>query len=116
MRSGAWLCFGLMACLLACSGDYPLAATPCDDYCHATKGLQCDFYNPASCVAQCENDRKNAPACLEQLNAVVTCFRNDPSAVEQRCSFSNFGSGTVFACDLELGRLAECTFLSQSEE
>jgi hypothetical protein len=115
MRAGVWLWLSVSAGLPACAGDYPLSPTPCDDYCHATKGLQCDFYSPASCVAQCENDGRGAASCRLQLNAVVACF-NGSDASEQRCSFSNYGPGVVFSCEAELTSLNDCTFLQQFGE
>ena len=55
----------------ACQGDYPLAPTNCDRWCEATKELQCGYYDPASCVAGCEEQRMDRPECSEEFNAVL---------------------------------------------
>jgi hypothetical protein len=109
MRSGVWLWFSAGLAFSGCSGDYPLEPTACDDYCRATKDLQCDFYSPAGCVQQCEGDHKGDDACRAQLGAVITCFESTPGALEARCRFYSYGSGTELACSLELGALDQCS-------
>jgi hypothetical protein len=105
MRSGVWLWSLAGLAFSGCAGDYPLEPTACDDYCRATKGLQCDFYSPASCVSHCESDHKGAELCRAQLGAVITCFDSTPGALEAGCSF--FSSEA--ACGQELGALDECS-------
>jgi hypothetical protein len=107
MRSGVRLWFTTGLAFFGCSGDYPLEPTACDDYCHATKDLQCDFYSPASCVQRCESDHKGDGACRAQLAAVITCFDSTPGAVEARCRFY---TGNALPCSSELARLDECTY------
>jgi hypothetical protein len=112
MRSGVWLWSFAGLVFPACAGDYPLEATPCDDYCHATEDLQCDFYDPARCVEQCERDMKGSEACRMQLNAVIACFVNTPNAAEERCNLygfvDSFGADPT-PCASELSLLTECT-------
>jgi hypothetical protein len=106
MRSGVRLWFLAGLAFSGCAGDYPLEPTACDDYCHATKDLQCDFYTPANCVTQCENDHKGDDACRSQLDAVISCFERTPGAVEERCRFY---SGAEPSCSLELDALEQCS-------
>jgi hypothetical protein len=115
MRSGVWLWFFAGLAFSGCSGDYPLEPTACDAYCHATKDLQCDFYNPASCVLQCERERKGDALCRAQLDATVRCFENTPGAVEARCRFYSYGLGEL-ACGGELGALDECSTALRSDD
>jgi hypothetical protein len=88
-----------------CSGGYPLPPTRCDEWCHATKGQTCqDHYDPASCVASCENADLDSEACRAQFDAVITCFRNSPSALEQRCIYGDAPDD----CELESEALGLC--------
>jgi hypothetical protein len=70
--------------LSGCSGDYPLDATACDEYCHTTQGLQCGFYEPAGCVSQCERELKGEAACWYALEATLGCFKTT-GALMKRC-------------------------------
>ena len=89
MRSGAWLVLlGLTLPLGSCSGGYPLPPTRCDEWCDVTKGAICqEYYNPASCVAQCEQARLDREECSVTFDSALSCFRNHPLALEQRCIF-----------------------------
>ena len=70
----------------ACSGDYPLPPTACDEWCDATKGTSCpDSYDPAACVSHCEESRLIPPGCRTQLDALVRCFREHPSIPQMYC-------------------------------
>lgn len=74
----------------ACSGGYPLAPTPCDEWCDATKGGFCqEYYGPASCVAECEQNDMDMDACRPAFDAMISCFRHSPHALEQRCAYDD---------------------------
>lgn len=93
MRAVKWLALMSLALALpmpACSGDYPLPPTRCDEYCDVTKGGFCqDSYQPASCVAQCESGDLDGEICREPFDAVLSCFRASPRALPQRCAYDN---------------------------
>ncbi len=109
MRLGAWLVlFGLASPVGACSGGYPLPPTRCDEWCDATNGMMCeDFYQPASCVSQCEQGQFGAPECSVQLDAVLACFRASPRAKKQLCGFPTV-EGLPNDCQAQSGALGEC--------
>jgi hypothetical protein len=88
MRSGAWS-WAVVALLGSggCSGGYPLPPTRCDDWCDATKGLQCEYYSPASCVSECESTHFDDPSCSAAMDAVLTCFNHTPGAAEEQCTY-----------------------------
>jgi hypothetical protein len=108
VRSGRWILLTSLALALpvqACSGGYPLPPTRCDEWCDATKGGSCqDYYGPASCVAECESGNVDVAACSAPFDAVITCFRHSPRALEQRCSYDNVPDD----CDAEAQTLAQC--------
>jgi hypothetical protein len=89
MRSGVWLALlGFTLPLGSCSGGYPLPPTRCDEWCGVTQGGMCeDYYNPASCVVQCEQAELDMEACRGPFDAAITCFRNSPNALAQRCVY-----------------------------
>jgi len=79
---------GLTLPLGSCSGGYPLPPTRCDEWCDVTKGAECDdYYDPANCVVQCEQVALSADSCKLPFDAALTCFRNSPNAIEQRCAY-----------------------------
>jgi hypothetical protein len=97
--------------LEACSGGYPLPPTKCDEWCHVTRGGSCpDWYDPSSCVAQCEDSNFSAPECSDQLEAILACYRRSPNAGRQRCLYD----GTLPDCSSEQERLSDCSGLSSS--
>jgi len=108
MRAGTWLALislTLALAMPACSGDYPLPPTRCDEFCDATKGGFCqDYYSPASCVAECESSDTDAEGCRALFDASVSCFRQSPRALEQRCAYDNLPDD----CDIEFGLLLTC--------
>lgn len=106
MRRGAWVLMIWYALGLgACSGGYPLPPTRCDDFCDVTKGIQCaTYYDPASCVSQCEQADFDADTCGGEFDAVVTCFRKTPSALQQLCNYN----AQPNACGSQTQALTEC--------
>jgi len=106
MRAGVWLAlFGLTLPIGSCSGGYPLPPTRCDEWCDVTKGGMCEeYYDPASCVVQCEEADLDATECPIPFDAVLACFRNSPNAVEQRCVYDAVPDD----CQSELEWLMAC--------
>jgi hypothetical protein len=109
MRSGAWLVvcgLALAAPLEGCSGGYPLPPTKCDEWCKVTRGAMCqDWYNPASCVAQCEEANLSAAECSSEFEATLACFRRSPNALIQRCLYDNVPDD----CSNEVALLSNCS-------
>ena len=109
MRSGVWLWLVSGLAISGCAGDYPLEPTPCDDYCHATKNFECDFYAPASCVRECESRGTGDEACRPRLHALFDCLRSSPNAIDSRCTTfgysSSYGDGP---CDAQILELEVC--------
>jgi hypothetical protein len=91
MRLGRWLALMSLALALpisACSGGYPLPPTLCDEWCDATKGGTCEeYYEPAGCVAECEREHLDHETCRATFDVALSCFRNSPHALEQRCTY-----------------------------
>lgn len=108
MQVRGWLALMSFALALptpACSGDYPLPATKCDEWCDATKaGICSDYYDPAACVTECELDNLDAEPCLAQFDAVVKCFVNSPNALRQRCVWDEQSHD----CEAEVEALSLC--------
>lgn len=108
MRSGGWLVLVnvlLALPLPACSGDYPLPPSKCDQWCDATKaGICSDYYDPAACVAACEDENLDTGPCLVPFDAVVKCFSNSPNALRQRCVWDEQSDD----CEAEVQALSEC--------
>ena len=108
MRAGTWLALISLAVTLptlACSGGYPLPPTRCDEFCDVTKGGFCqDYYNPASCVANCESSETDAEACRTLFDATLSCFRSSPRALPQRCAYDD----QTDDCSVELALLLNC--------
>lgn len=105
MRRWVWL--GWALALPSCSGDYPLAPTPCDDLCHATQGPSCpEDYAPAACVASCESAHFGDEACRPYLEEVVRCYRDTPEALEGRCAY--YPATATESCAVAEGLLQTC--------
>ena len=64
------------ACLLlvACNSEYPIAPTPCDDYCLAVQRGDCKDDEPADCVRSCEQERSRAAGCDAALATLSDCY------------------------------------------
>lgn len=109
MRLGLWLVacgLGLTFPLEGCAGGYPLPPTKCDEWCRVTRGATCDeWYNPASCVAQCEESNLSVTACSTEFEATLACFRRSPNALHQRCVYDNVPDD----CSNEVALLSTCS-------
>jgi hypothetical protein len=69
---------GLVAlAALRCDNDYPIAPTPCDDYCLATQRAGCEEDWPDNCVGFCELNRSptSYPHCSEGFDALLACYQ-----------------------------------------
>jgi len=106
----------LLGCALtsgACSGGYPLPPTRCDEFCDATKGLECqDYYEPAACVSSCEQGDVDNASCHVEFDALVGCFRKTPAALSSRCDFSSVGNN-VHPCQMEQDAFGNCIAFNQ---
>lgn len=92
--------------LAACSGDYPLPPTACDEWCEATRSNTCpDLYDPAGCVSNCEHNHFVPAGCRSQLDDFVRCLRQHPSVPSSDCSFPE---STQKACQNKIDALAFC--------
>ena len=91
MWRGVWL--AVIGCVLgvgACSGGYPLPPTRCDEFCQTTHGFQCETgYQPAGCVSICEQGNLDIEACDVQFQALLTCFRTTPGALDSLCFYGS---------------------------
>jgi hypothetical protein len=107
VRTGVWLWLMVALALSGCQGDYPIEPTACDRYCHATKDLLCEYYEPSGCVQQCERDEKSNPLCSVPFEATIACFESTPGAAEEYCSFGSFG-GDDLPCRAEQEAFSTC--------
>jgi hypothetical protein len=115
----------LLAALLAhCQPEYPLAPTPCDDWCLATQRAGCEEDYPERCVSSCEDDFRFVRArCEEPWLALTECYlqapaqdfvcvgeqsRPRPICVSERVKLAACGSDETGSC------MASC--LRQAEE
>jgi hypothetical protein len=111
MGSTAWqrLPLGLalalsLPSLAACSGDYPLPPTRCDQFCSATKSFACEEdYEPAACVVACERNNPMNEACAAPFEASVACLRVAPRSSSFGCRYL-----PTMSCLPEQTILAEC--------
>jgi len=106
MRSAVWLVLlGLAFPLPACSGGYPLPPTRCDEWCDVTRdGLCEDYYDPASCVVQCEEVELDREECSVMFDAALSCLRDSPNAPAQRCVYD----GMPDDCENQLLEVRQC--------
>lgn len=69
----AWLSMG-------CQGGYPIPATRCDEWCDQTRRIDCEPYDPAECVLDCESSGVGSAACADLLNQTLSCLRSKSDA------------------------------------
>jgi hypothetical protein len=108
MRPGVWLWLPLALAFSGCQGDYPLEPTLCDRYCHATHGSDCFFYDPASCVLDCERDNRSV-FCREPLDEVTACFERTSGALEAQCTYDPSRDPASVPCSAERDAYAVCS-------
>lgn len=110
---------------MRCQPEYPLAPTPCDDWCLATQRAGCEEDYPERCVSSCEDDFRFARArCEEQWQAVTECYlqapaedflcveersRPRPICIRERVELAACGSAEAGSCVAScLRQAAEC--------
>lgn len=89
--------------LYACEGEYPLAPTACDDWCHLTENVSCEFYSPSSCVRQCEESGYSS-RCAAELHAAMECIKDH---LDKPWSCFGASDGSM-QCVEEYGALINC--------
>lgn len=102
-----WSLLALGVLSVACATEYPLSATFCDDWCHAT--LACGE-SPSNCVSECELT-KTSGECFERQEDLLECY-SSASSDDFACLERGFQPDTVVvsgACQLERDALFECT-------
>jgi hypothetical protein len=98
--------------LQACQGDYPLAPTLCDDWCHLTESKDaCSFYSPSNCVRECE-ERGYTTRCSAEFEAALACVKGHPSR-KQSCGVQ--GSNVAECTDLD-SDLLNCAYSQPPHE
>jgi hypothetical protein len=96
---GRLIAFGALAAAPSCQGEYPIAPTLCDEWCHAAQTDDCGFGGPASCVAACEREGLTRADCRQQFDEALACYRGTPR--EELC-FPHF------PCSEQEGALRLC--------
>lgn len=85
-----------------CQGEYPLEPTLCDQWCEATHGFSCDFYDPAACVAECEErGYTHDESCQQPFFEALACVRK---VTDWEC----FSASLAQPCQVEIQALYEC--------
>lgn len=79
MRRGVWwwlLGFGVVAC----DGSYAVPATTCDERCDLFVRACHQPYDPAECVAECEESRRAGQfeSCAAEYELLMDCLRPQP--------------------------------------
>lgn len=104
---------GLSLASVGCQNEYPIAATFCDDFCHATIPSGCP-YEPENCVRDCELWRVRTE-CRGALDTLLGCYR-DASSDAFVCRGA--GEGVVVrdqVCQTERDRLHTCQLPEMNE-
>jgi len=93
-----------------CQDGYPIATTRCDRVCDLTRETACGEYEPAKCVATCEQQRwGGGAACDPAVEALLACLEIHRSEIRQlNGSCGDFTAAHVIACKHEQLALAEC--------
>ncbi len=76
-----WLAAPILLLLQArCSNDYPVAPTPCDDWCHASNRPSCEYFQPLGCVEACEyaGGKPRSAECQLAWDAAIDCLLQQP--------------------------------------
>jgi hypothetical protein len=77
-RRGAFSAISLVAVLAGCQGQYPIAATRCDEWCRVTEPEACDFTSPSLCVKECEEGGFTT-RCAVEFDVLFACREEHPS-------------------------------------
>jgi hypothetical protein len=89
---------------VGCQDGYPIAATPCDEWCEQTRRLSCYSEDPAACVASCEKSGLTRGACADLTNATIKCLQEKPDQTVD-CEQP---SGPLAACLSDQEAALEC--------
>ena len=62
---------------VACDNGYPLAPSPCDDFCLALQRADCAEDWPDDCVRQCEFNQspERHPDCAAEFETLLACYQ-----------------------------------------
>jgi len=91
----------------ACSDPYPIPASDCDDFCHATQRAACSEDYPEGCVSQCEREAvgRRFPKCEDLWHELSACYSAAPDNAFS-CVAEKSRPGGI--CLSERAALAEC--------
>jgi hypothetical protein len=106
--------FGVVLSFLGCDNDYPIAPTPCDDWCLATQRANCKEDWPEKCVSGCAFDwgPSTEAACYDTFQALLACYaRADDSDFFCRGGYSTPADSV---CEEERDRDQRCRWASES--
>lgn len=93
-----WICTG-------CQGEYPIAATRCDELCVAGEpGLPCQADDPAGCVVACREAGGDALGCDSEFEALLACLHHAPA--EQLACGGLYQ--TITPCRMETSAFIAC--------
>ncbi len=109
--TGLSVVFSMIA--VGCQDEYPIAATFCDDFCHATIPSGCP-YEPENCVRDCELWRVRTE-CRVGLKDLLGCYQDASSD-----AFVCRGRGDAVVvrdgvCQTERDQLLTCQLPDMSE-
>jgi hypothetical protein len=106
---GVFCLLALAATLAAgCQYGYPIAPTPCDEWCEANRQVGCDARSPAVCVELCEESgMASKRECVATFETALSCLKAAVSA-GKRCSFDgafdspcSFETSAALSCRIE---------------
>jgi len=107
LKHRLWGAIGLGWCVafaaFGCQDSYPIAATPCDEWCEANELLNCGAIKPAQCVVGCESAGYSLPRCKQALERDILCLQAAPKNVNY-CSYL-----VDFPCTAEQNDLYNCS-------
>jgi hypothetical protein len=106
----ARLCVSSLAAVLlafaGCESPYPIAPTPCDDWCVAIERAGCPNDNPFECVAACERElRPLYTRCESAWTRLSACYRAEP-AESFFCQLGVSRPGPI--CEGDVAELVRC--------
>jgi hypothetical protein len=107
----ALLVIGNAALCASCQDAYPIAATECDEWCDASHLLACGSYNPADCVALCEQQRLSRADCRGYFETALDCLHGTPNS-ELECASWLYTKPAP--CNDDLTQLYDCADLFDS--
>jgi hypothetical protein len=92
-----------------CQSGYPIAPTACDQWCDATGQVQCSYFDPAACVADCEQQGLTSkPECAATFAAALECYRSNPPTARGCVGPGAYGVTATLPCQTEYASLRAC--------